>query len=379
MTQNHNDGVYWASEAPALADADQQIVDLVRPVRTARTDPTADNLQAARRGVDGLGRMVEALEAAEPLPAVELNTVERRGYRPWLIPGWLPAGRLAMLTGVGGAGKSFLALGMAAAAGLAWADNRPGVHIMPKPDYARTEPPMIGPGPVVYLSWEDEAEEAARRLQDVEKAHGLGPGALGQGVHYLYAGSLGPLWAPPQGTFNLSSLADLTAAGRRVRALCEDKKARLLILDPVAAVFASDENNRGLVRAFCADWDGWALATGCAVLLIAHPPKDGQNPYSGNSDWQAAVRALLTIEIVTEDGKAPAKNSTKPCGPRLASHKSSYGPPPRPLWIERHDKSHPRRPPQDTGGVWYAADVLQEQGPGVDHFHEDDFDEALSL
>ena len=139
------------------------------------------------------------------------------------------------------------------------------------------------------------------------------PETLGQGVHYLYAAALGPLWAPgPQGTLAyLSSLAELTAAGRRVRAFCEDKKARLLILDPVAAVFASDENNRGLVRAFCADWDGWALATGCAVLLIAHPPKDGPNPYS----WQQRLAGGGTIPADNRDrrrGRLPQHDGEDP-------------------------------------------------------------------
>lgn len=377
MTQNNGDGIYGAAEAPALADVDREDVEVVRLVRTARAEPTANNVAAARRAVDGLGQGLDSLEAAQPLPTEELNEVQRRGDRPWLIPGWLPSGRLAMLTGVGGVGKSFLALGMAAAAGLAATANRPGFHIMPQPPGVRAEPPVIGPGPVVYLSWEDEAEEAARRLQDVEKAHGLDPKTLGQGVHYLYAAALGPLWAPGlQSRWSISALAELTAAGRRVRALCEDKRARLLILDPVAAVFASDENNRGLVRAFCADWDAWALKNNCAVLLIAHPPKDGPNPYSGSSDWQAAVRALLTIELVDEDGRAPAFSKPKPHGPRLASKKSSYGPTPRPLWLQRHDTAHDYEYQESTGGAWFAADVLQEQGPGVDPSMEDDFDET---
>ena len=63
-----------------------------------------------------------------------------------------------MLTGAGGVGKTFLALGMAAAAGNG------GGPIMPKPPYVNTIPPQIGGGQVVYLSWEDEAEEAARRV-----------------------------------------------------------------------------------------------------------------------------------------------------------------------------------------------------------------------
>ena len=39
------------------------------------------------------------------------------GPRQWLVDGWLPAGRVALLSGQGGAGKSRLALQLAAGPG----------------------------------------------------------------------------------------------------------------------------------------------------------------------------------------------------------------------------------------------------------------------
>ena len=375
MTQDYGDGVYGAGEAPALENRDHELVKMVQAVRTARAEPSEANLKAARDGAEKIVKVVDALEEVAPLPAKDLDNVHRTGKRRWLVPGWIRAGRLSMLTGKGGTGKSFLALGMAAMAGGAAAAEVPDNPILPKPKHVGTQPPRITAGCVVYLSWEDEDEEARRRLDDIEKAYGLEPRQLGKSVKYLYAAHLGPLWAPGEkGNQHVLTLATLTASGQRVRAYCQAVGAKLLILDPVAAVFASDENHRGLVRAFAASWDAWAQQTGCAVLLIAHPPKDTANPYSGSSGWQAAVRSLLTIEFADADGftgpepdrwKDRKRLPKKPRGPRLACHKSSYGPIPAPLWLERHDKEHPGRPPEDCGGAWFVADKMQVPVPAA--------------
>ena len=354
MTQNQGDGVYGAREALALENRDHELVQLVQTVRTARADPSAANIKAARDGAASIVKVVDSLEAVAPLAALDLDKVSGYSERRWLVPGWLPDGRLALLTGKGAAGKSFLALSMATAAGAAWATHAAANDILPRPEYVNARAPMIGAGIAVYLSWEDEVEEGRRRVDEIEKARGLPRGSLGHGVKYLYAARLGPLWAPEdKGSRHVSTWAALTASGQKVRDYCEDVGARLLILDPVAVVFASDENNRGLVRAFAASWDAWAQETGCAVLLIAHPPKDTANPYSGSSDWQAAVRSLLTIEFAESDGwtgdpASKKKDRVEPRGPRLACHKSSYGPIPAPPVAGAARQGAPRTP---SGGL----------------------------
>ena len=64
------------------------------------------------------------------------------------------------------------------------------------------------------------------------------------------------------GTAHVQTVAELTAAGRRLRRLCERVGARLLVVDPLAAAYGSDENTRGLVRQYMASWDAWDVTGG---------------------------------------------------------------------------------------------------------------------
>ena len=93
--------------------------------------------------------------------------------------------------------------------------------------------------PVVVASWEDEAAEVHRRLI----AQPVPVPELADRLHYVDAAEWGPLWAPV-GTAHVQTVAELTAAGRRLRRLCERVGARLLVVDPLAAAYGSDENVR---------------------------------------------------------------------------------------------------------------------------------------
>ena len=128
-------------------------------------------------------------------------------------------------------------------------------------------------------------------------------------------------------------------------------EAGLLIVDPLAAAYACNENDRGLVRAFMASWDAWARDTGCTVLLIAHPPKTDA-AYSGSTDWHAAARAVWTLRLYdTGTGDATGKGGGKrepATAPRLQCLKSSYGLPPEPQWLERNGNW---RVAQDAGAA----------------------------
>ena len=151
--------------------------------------------------------------------------------------------------------------------------------------------PMDGAN-VVFASWEDEPEEFYRRLHQISgnAAPWVKPERL-QTLHIVNLVGEGPVWAPQQGR-HISTMAELTVTGERLRSLCEQLDARLLVLDPLAAAYAADENARGLVRAFVSHWDAWAQANNCTVLILAHPPKSAGTSYSGSTDWQGAVRAL---------------------------------------------------------------------------------------
>ena len=247
--------------------------------------------------------------------------------RDWLIPGWLPAGRVAMLTGPGKVGKSRLALQLAAALAAGRKEWLPGGG--PDGPKLALEP---NTGKVAVLAtWEDERDEVARRLHGMKLQEAVGD-------RLRYVAPRQALWIhsdPLSGTGGA-----LSPEGTKLREYCATRRARLLIVDPRAAAYGLNENDRALVRAFVSDWDRWAQENHCAVLLLAHPPK-AEGPYSGTTDWHAAVRAvweLTTRTVDTGDNNKNRKTAANPKAYRLACLDTNYGPLPRPLWLKGDKK-----------------------------------------
>ena len=273
-----------------------------------------------------LETLTRAVETATPLRTATWGNTQPLP-RQWLIDEKLPAGRVALLTGEGGAGKSRLALQLAAGV-ASGGDHREWItspHGMMRLGDAV---PPDGAG-VVFASWEDEPEEFYRRLHQIsgQAAPWVKPEQL-QKLRIVNLVGEGPIWAPAQGR-HISTMAEITVTGERLRRLCEQEDARLLVVDPLAAAYAADENARGLVRAFVSHWDAWGQANNCAVLMLAHPPKSVGVSYAGSTDWQGAARALWTLQ--TEIGR-----SKEDAGPRiwkLEFVKGNYGPKPEPLQL----------------------------------------------
>ena len=273
--------------------------------------------------------------------------------RRWLIDGWLPAGSVALMTGEGGAGKSRLALQLAA--GIAASRIEPDVWI------AGSAAPRLGGAvpegglPVVYATWEDRAEEMARRLSQISgvTAPWCKPASL-DNLRMLDLAGYGPLWSPAA----RYEPPALTRLGRGLRQVVEEVGAGLLILDSLAAVYGANENDRSQVRDFMASWDAWASASGCAVLIIGHPPKSASG-YSGSTDWHSAARARWEI---SKEALQPATKGSRPAPThwRLAMVKSNYGPEPPALCLD-WDWLGPRWAVMET---WDAA-LVDRQGTAV--------------
>ena len=133
------------------------------------------------------------------------------------------------------------------------------------------------------------------------------------------------------------TLGETTAAGHELRRLCEEVGARLLIVDPSAAAYGSNENSRALVRAFVSDFDAWARDNNCAVLILSHPPKWAAD-YSGSTDWEASVRSMWTLRKEgggpAPKGKGKSVPDSQPEGWQLARPKANYGPPVAPVQLD---------------------------------------------
>ena len=194
---------------------------------------------------------------------------------------------------------------------------------------------------VVIASWEDEPSELNRRVRGIQERlkwpqyQGLNKNLRA----YRMAGE-GPIWHME----NLAKVQQgaLSPAGRRLLNRCRDEEARLLILDPLAAAYGGNENDRVQVRAFMSYLDRWAQDAECTVLLIAHPSKtsnkstnstgsDDDYANSGSTDWHSAARSVWELKQADTKQKDSTDKAVK--APLLACTKSSYGSSPPPVWL----------------------------------------------
>lgn len=361
MSNGTRDWKRWAEEyLSALGDNDQDECEALQAELDAtldtgplhlgiRTDADIANVaNAAARADDSTAALavlrkrltVRMMASSDLLAAGELPE------REWIVAdGWLPAGRAGLLAGRGGAGKSRLGLQLAcavAAGARRWL-GRDEKYLHSEGIGDAVGPVGCAPSPVVFASWEDELSDTMRRCRDMEHAlHWLTPEAIRNRVHWIDASPHGPLWGPSEdGSRHVATMAGLTPVGRAIRAFCECVRARLLVLDPLAAVYASDENARGLVRHFMTSWDAWARKIGCAVMLIAHPPKSAA-AFSGSTDWENASRWMWTLVYqptgwyTAADGTISMKknkDSAPITAPRLDLAKTNYGQRGRRIWL----------------------------------------------
>ena len=212
--------------------------------------------------------------------------------REWLVDGWLPAHRIAMIAGRGAAGKSQIALQLSHAITTDLPDGGPRTWFAGGPEIPG------GQGVVCFVTWEDDSNEILRRM--------LGNPALRRGApefdksvggrfHFIDLAGQGPLWAIGA---SHRSFGELTPVGASLRATCQSLGVTLVIVDALSSAFAANENDRASVRAFLSSWDRWARDCKCAVLLVAHPPKSSEgvdSHFSGSTDWRAGVRSLITL------------------------------------------------------------------------------------
>lgn len=289
-----------------------------------------------------LATLMDALEAAKPLTFV--SDWSKTEYLPtqWIIPDWLPAGRLTMLVGSGAVGKTHIGIQVATAVATQSPQVFIGIEPMPslQPIIDQT---LAGP-PVVWATWETHIGDFQKRLRaaTMNQLH-----MADERVHYVNLRPEGALWGPATGT-HVSTAATLLETGTRLLRDAEALGARLLVVDPLAAAFLSNENDRGLVRAFTNHLAEWAARTGCAVLIIAHPPKNrggsrGKIPdlddlYSGSTDWPASMQSLWVFSRCRCEANAEEEEEEEPerCPYRqLWNAKVNEGPEGQPpLWFK---------------------------------------------
>jgi putative DNA primase/helicase len=224
----------------------------------------------------------------------------------WLWPGWVPAGKLTILAGAAGTGKTTLALALAAVltTGGQWPDGTV----------------CTGGGNVLIWSSEDVADDTlVPRLiasgADLSRCHFIeGISQDGESVPF----------DPSQ------DIPELHRAVERIGG------AALLIIDPIVSAVAGDMHRANDVRRSLQAVVDFAEAHSCAVIGITHFAKGGagkapQDRVIGSQAFGALARMVLVT--------AKEEGSTRRV---LARAKSNIAP--------------------DDGGVAYSLDLVTMEG-----------------
>lgn len=326
-----------ATLAAALGWADQEIADLIiagrrenndKPEKALRPDYIARTLAKARQAVakmptesadvdlsgivgqaaastgGGAGSVVPSIiTSGLRVDAVCLADVEPEPVR-WLWPGRFALGKLSLIAGEPGLGKSFLTLDMAArvSRGDGWPCN----------EAARGEM-----GGIVLLSAEDDIRDtivprliAAR----ADRSRIVAMRALYQPVL-----GLGGSTEKPVPFSLLEHIPQLEELIRRA-APC-----RLVIVDPVSAFLGgTDSHNNSEVRGVLAPLAEMAARNRVAVVAVTHLNK-GQgsalNRVIGSIAFTAAARAAY---VVTKDEDDPARRLLLPAKNNLGCDEDGF-------------------------------------------------------
>lgn len=265
----------------------------------------------------------------------------------WLWPGRLPRGRLALLAGMPGLGKSYFTTDAAArvSTGTAWPDGSP-----------------CELGSVLFVAAEDDPADTVRpRLDahgaDVERVHLL------SGVRRRHHGK------PVDAAFTLEDLAPLE------RALADLRDVRLVVVDPIGSYLGRGANadKDTEVRSVLAPLAALATKTDAAVLIVAHTRKaqaaHADDAVMGSRAFTGLARSVLHLLPDPDDTANPPRRLLLPGKNNLAA------PPPGLAFTIGAEPARVRW--SDAPVTMTAADVLARGSGGSDGGAFDDACEWL--
>ncbi|MBX3711620.1 MAG: AAA family ATPase [Lysobacter sp.] len=256
----HGDCVDWLAQHP---DATAETVHTLARAPAPDPSPPPVSTGSAPRVI------LRAACEVEPQPV------------DWLWPGWLAAGKLHLIGGAPGTGKTTVAVGLAAivSAGGRW------------PDGSRARA-----GSVVIWSGEDDDADT------------LNPRLRAAGADTRHVRTVGRMVDGGE-SYPFDPARDLDALCDALRAI---RDVRLLVIDPVVSAVSGDSHKNAEVRRGLQPLVDLAGELGCAVLGITHFSKgtSGRDPVeriTGSVAFGALARVVLVTAKQDEDGDRPAR------------------------------------------------------------------------
>jgi len=246
-------------------------------------------------------------EVVTPMDAIDVGTLHGTPpEREWLIRDHIPAATLTTLSGDGGAGKTMLALQLAVAVALA--DRPSGAHWLGLP--------IERPGPVIFVTAEEEFEEVWRRLHRILDAEGKACADL---TGRLFVKSIDDddptFWG-----LDRAGKVRPTRLLLELEALVEKVRPSLVIVEAIADINGIDELKRGLVAQALRLPRNMTYRTKAAFMLIAHPSRSGQDRGTGESGSTHFFNGVKSFLYLTKQDADPEQK-------QLVFRKGNYGPP----------------------------------------------------
>ncbi len=252
--------------------------------------------------------------AAGDFPSLPEQDFDRQGVRPSIVnlsdvepeevnflwPPYIPLGKLTILEGDPGLGKTFLSLCICAAI------SNGGVL----PDQDGKPTVQLNKGRVLFMTAEDGlADTLVPRLEMM--------GADRRQISCLTG------WRTAESEEEMSfTLADVNV----LRAALEEVKPDLVVIDPLQAYLGGsvDMHRANETRPLLSNLGRIAEEYGCAVLAIRHLSKGGSKALYrglGSIDFTAAARSVLTVgqePVTKQKGMAHIKSSCAANGVTLS-------------------------------------------------------------
>jgi len=243
----------WSGRVDVDLATKRQAISLCEAAINRAYDPNAgetakEHLNIIERDLDwikaerGTDRNILSIDVIATLE-------EPRPERYWIVDGWAPKGRVTLMAGDGGTGKSLVAqqIATSVATGMRWIGQ----------DVTR--------GKVMMFSTEDDKDELTIRHQDICRHLTATGHDLANNLRLV----------PRVGMEN--RLIEFDGDNGRLtptwQALCRDLqnwRPDLLILDNAAQIFAGNENSRPQVTWFCGRLEYLCQAYGTTIILLEH-------------------------------------------------------------------------------------------------------------
>ncbi len=221
---------------------------------------------------------------------IRMDTIEAEEVS-WLWPGLIPKGKLTMMEGDPGCGKTWLSLCLAATVSNG--------AFLPNQETGKVDH-VVEPAEVLYMTAEDGIADTIKPRLDAV-------GAVDERIHLLEG------VRDEKGRLNPVSLENMEPIEEAV----ETVKPALIIIDPIQGYLGgkTDMYRANEVRPLLASLGKLAERHGCAVVCIRHLTK-GNSPKAvyrgmGSIDFAAAARSILLVGRDPDDQNKRAVIQTK--------------------------------------------------------------------